>query len=113
MKLLGIKMERMKEGNVLWFYFTIFPQCDVYNNGIGMDMLNTYYSEANILPNMCALNLVLGGSYRHEFKPVNTIELVRFDEGPIRKVCCGDAIGSLKGLQGGLFVITRKLLCSW
>ena len=47
------------------------------------------------LSSVYVLNLVLGGSYDHEFKTINIIKIRKFDGEPIRIGFHGVATGSL------------------
>ena len=58
-----------------------------------MDLLNTYYIKAENMSNVYDLNLVLGGSHVHKFKPAKIKDLVRFDVETICNRCHNDATG--------------------
>ena len=89
------RMGKTGETDALFFYQLILPICNPQHSGVKDDPRKSYYHDIEGYTNSSRYHSGMGGSYGHEWNPVNLKELTNWDGILIRD-------GVLGGTQGAI-----------
>ena len=115
---MGLTHSIMEKIDALFFYQLLLPMCNPARSGILHYPRLPFYSEVEKFLQLYAIQVNLGGTYRHSFNNLNIDELVCFDGVVVRDGVRGGSNGGIHrrwmyGSDFDSFVSARILYSRW